>query len=144
MTALNAAAAEAMRRVGVRACTDITGFGLLGHACEMAAASGTGLVISASALPLLPGVLDLAAQGLIPAGAHANRSYLCARVNIAQDIPLALQDVMFDPQTSGGLLMAVPKERSVSLLEELHASGVTGALIGEVTAAHPGKIRVVS
>lgn len=143
MATLNAAASLAMRRAGVQACTDITGFGLLGHAYEMAAASGVSLVIFASAIPLLPGVLDLAAQGLIPAGAHANRNYLCDKVSFDQDVPLVLQDVMFDPQTSGGLLIAAPKDRAASLLEDLHAAGVAGAQIGEVTAADPGTIRVV-
>jgi len=142
MATLNAAASEAMRRAGAHACTDITGFGLLGHAHEMAAASGVGLLLFASAVPLLPGVEDLAAQGLIPAGAHANRSYLCDRVRFDPDVPLALQDVLFDPQTSGGLLIAVPKDRAASLLEDLAASGVGGVQIGEVTAGDPGRIRV--
>lgn len=144
MAALNAPASFAMRRAGVQACTDITGFGLLGHAFEMAVASGVGLTIYASAIPLLPDVLDLAAQGLLPAGAHANRNYLCSRVSFDRDVPQVLQDVMFDPQTSGGLLIAVRQDRVASLLDDLQAAGVMAAqVIGEVTAADPGTIRVV-
>lgn len=144
MAALNAPAAEAAQETGVSACTDVTGFGLLGHAREMAEASRAGLVIDAGSVPLLPMVLDFAAMGLLPAGAHANRCFLGEAVLIEEGVPLALSDLLFDPQTSGGLLLSVPVDRTEDLLAALERRGVRGALIGRVVAGHPGRIRVTA
>ena len=119
MCSLNREAAEAMQAVGVHACTDITGFGLLGHAAEMALASGVSLAFAYERIPLLPRALELASTGLVPGGAYRNRDYLLPRVNLAVSLTPAQQALLFDPQTSGGLLIAVPPERLEKLLEEL-------------------------
>lgn len=144
MTTLNRSAAEAMQEVGVSACTDITGFGLLGHALEMACASRVQFTIEAGALPLLPAAADLAAAGLIPAGAYANRDYVAPHVGFAPGVPQVLQDLLHDPQTSGGLLIAVPQSRCDALLDALRARGVsTTAVIGSTTGGRPSTISVV-
>lgn len=133
MQALNAAAARVMREVGAEAGTDVTGFGLLGHALEMAVASKVGLRIEAASVPLLPGALELARMGLLPGGAHANARHVQESVRFAPGVPPELRDLLADPQTSGGLLMAVAPEKTSELLERLHTAGVTAAAIGEVT-----------
>ena len=144
MATLNRSAAEAMHEVGVSACTDITGFGLLGHALAMARASRVRFAIEAGALPLLPAAADLAAAGLIPAGAYANRDYVAPHVAFAPGVPQVLQDLLYDPQTSGGLLIAVPQSRCNALLGALKERGVsTAAVIGTATGGSPGTISVV-
>ncbi len=142
MAALNAAAAEAMQHVGANACTDITGFGLLGHASEMAKASKVGIILNASRLPLLPNVIDFASMGLLPGGAHNNRCYLADTVTFDPDIPLAIQDLMFDPQTSGGLLVSLPAEKAPVLIEAMAQRGTEGTIIGRVVGEYQGCIKV--
>lgn len=144
MAALNDRAARAMRETGPSACTDITGFGLLGHALEMARGSGTGLIFEAAALPLIDHAREYAALGLIPRGAHANRCFINEHVSFEEDVPLAVQDIMFDPQTSGGLLIAVPEGRLKTLMDKLAEYGVHEArVIGMVTdELPPGRILV--
>lgn len=110
MSALNRAAAEAAVQAGAVAGTDVTGFGLLGHGWQMAKASGMRMRLRAGQMPLLDRAVEFASMGLVPAGAYANRQFLDGRVRIADTVPLALQDVLFDPQTSGGLLVCVPAE----------------------------------
>lgn len=134
MACLNAAAAEAARAVGISACTDITGFGLLGHAYEVAAASRVDLTFTLSTIPLFPAARDLARQGLVPAGTYRNREYLADKVELEPGIADDLVDLLFDPQTSGGLLLAVPESGSEALLEELARRGVTAACVGRVTS----------
>lgn len=144
MVRLNKAAAEAARAVGVNACTDITGFGLLGHAYEVAAASGVDLIIEAGAVPLFSGARELARQGLVPGGTYRNREYLTGKVELPDGLPDDLSDLLFDPQTSGGLLLAVPASRTHSLLDELAHRGITAATIGRaepVTGSAP-RLRV--
>ncbi len=143
MRTLNKVAAETAQAFTLHACTDITGFGLLGHAREMAAASGVDFVISAKTLPLLPDVLEAAAMGLVPGGAYNNREYLKSRnVTFAPGVSEALQDVCFDPQTSGGLLFSLPQEEAGALLAALHAAGVVAELIGFAEKAGRGEIHV--
>ena len=137
MAALNRDASLAMREVGVHACTDITGFGLLGHALEMARASGVALRFAAGAVPLLPFARDLAAQGFVPGGAYANRQHLAGHVTFDPGVPEELQMLLYDPQTSGGLLMAVAPERLAALLQALGQKQVTAAVIGRVAAGEP-------
>ena len=133
MAALNGQAARVMQEVGATACTDITGFGLLGHAGEMAEASGLSLTIYAAEAPILPGVKELARMGIIPAGAYNNRNHLGDRLSIEAGVTREEVDILCDPQTSGGLLIAVAPHRATKLLSELHASGVTeAAIIGEM------------
>lgn len=130
MTTLNKEAAEIAAGFSIHACTDVTGFGLLGHAFEMVDGSGLGLRLEASRLPLIEGALDLAEMGIIPAGAYNNRDYLQNRVRIGADVPLALADLCFDPQTSGGLLFAVASEQAEDLLDALRSRIPEAALIG--------------
>jgi selenide,water dikinase len=144
MTALNRAAAEAMLAVGVNACKDVTGFGLLGHAAEMIEGTNVGMIIKAAAVPYFPEAKEYAEMGMIPAGLHHNREFRRNMVDIDSSVPQYLQDVLFDPQTSGGLLIAVPKARAARLLKKLHAAGVTEAtIIGEVVAEPKGRIKVI-
>jgi selenide,water dikinase len=110
MTRLNRHASHLAREAGARALTDITGYSLLGHGYEMAAASGVTFRFNASRIPLLPGALDYAARGITTGGAARNRSYLAGKVSLASGIPEAMEHVLFDPQTSGGLLFVAPED----------------------------------
>ncbi len=143
MTALNKEASEAMQEVGVHAATDITGFGLLGHAAEMVEGTEVGMVIDSAAVPVFPEAKGLAEMGMIPGGLHRNRDFRKGMVDISGEVPQYLQDILYDPQTSGGLLIAVPHERAWMLLEKLQEKGVAdAAIIGEVVAEHKGRITV--
>ena len=143
MTALNRTASELMVEVGVDACTDITGFGLLGHAGEMIEGSDVGMVIDAASVPCFPGAKKLAEMGMIPGGLRRNRDFRKNMVDIGTNIPEFLQDILFDPQTSGGLLIAVPENKASKLLDELHEKGVSEAvIIGDVVAQNKGRIQV--
>lgn len=142
MQTLNRAASEAMLEVGVHACTDITGFGLLGHAIEMAEASRVGLVIEAGALHVFPLVLDMAAIGLVPAGSYHNREHYLPRVVNRDLLQPELVDILADPQTSGGLLIAVAPEREDALHAALATRAVTGWTIGRVSDEQPGLLRI--
>ena len=142
MARLNKYAAEVMLRYPVNACTDITGFGLLGHAFELADASQVDLELDSRAVPLLPEAAEAAAMGLVPAGAYANRDYL-KQVDFQPAVPVNLQDLLFDPQTSGGLLISLPADRAAELVAELQAAGVTdAACIGRVAGKGTGTIHV--
>jgi selenide,water dikinase len=144
MSGLNKTASELMVEVGVDACTDITGFGLLGHAAEMIECREVGMVIDSAALPYFPAFKELSEIGTVPGGLNRNRDYRKDMVDIASNIPKFLQYLVFDPQTSGGLLIAVSEEKSDKLLASLHNNGVIEAvIIGEVTAENSGRIRVV-
>jgi len=135
MTRLNRWACEAMTAVGVHAATDVTGFGLMGHACQMAQASGVTFRIEAGQVPILPGAQDLVAQGMLTGAGAANRAYLVDQARIGPGVDADLQDVLFDPQTNGGLLLAVPPENTPRLLDRLHEAGDTAACrIGQVLA----------
>lgn len=133
MNTLNKEASEAAIKVGVNAVTDITGFGLLGHAYEMAEASGVTIKIEAEKVPVIAGIFEYASMGLLPAGLYANRRYLEKKVVFLNEVKEELQDVLFDPQTSGGLLISCPKEKSEILIKELEKKGVEFAeRIGQV------------
>ena len=142
MSTLNQKSAERMTRYHVHACTDITGFGLLGHACEMIAGTDVGITISASAVPLIAQALAFARMGIIPGGTYRNeefRSSMVDHVGVDDD----LMKVLFDPQTSGGLLISLPQSEARELLEELHKQGLSdAAIIGEITASPRGRIIV--
>jgi selenide,water dikinase len=128
---LNKGARDAMRRVGVSAATDVTGYGLLGHLSEMLEASGVGAVVRRSEVPVWERAVPLAAEGCYPGGLKSNREYLEGRVvadGVGRDGLLPL----YDPQTSGGLLVAVPQERASEFASSLDEHGAQGALIGEV------------
>lgn len=143
MRRLNAAAAEAMIEVGVHAATDITGFGLLGHLHEMTLGSGVDAEIDVGRVPLLPGALEHACAGDKPGGLGANRRYLDQQVEGEEAIEPPVLDLLYDPQTSGGLLIAVAEERAEALAAALVAKGVTGAVdIGRIAARGAGIIRL--
>lgn len=132
MVALNDAAARVLAQYPVHACTDITGFGLAGHAYEMAAASGVTAVLDSASLPLLPEALTAAGMGFVPAGAYANREHVGPRLSFAAAVSGAMRDVCCDPQTSGGLLAAVPSAVAEEAVAALRAAAVTAAVIGEI------------
>ncbi len=143
MAALNAAAAEAMREVGIglfgiSAATDITGFGLLGHLSHIARQSGVQLRLESAAIPLLPRARELAAAGFVTGGGVSNADYLTELVTFTPSIPPDMREVLFDPQTSGGLCIAVAAEKLEALLAALQARGVeTRAVIGRIEAGPP-------
>ena len=131
MTTLNRAASRCMLRYRTHACTDITGFGALGHTLEMAQGSGVAAELDAQAFELLPGALDLAAMGVLPAAVYRNRHFAQDHVD-AGTVPLALQDVLYDPQTSGGLLIAVDAADAAPLMTDLRAEGVPARRVGRL------------
>jgi selenide,water dikinase len=133
MATLNRDAASVMIDFPVHACTDITGFGLLGHLAEMVVDSGYGVRIDANRIPILPEALNYAGMGLVPAGAYRNREFRVSLFEIASSVDPILQDVLFDPQTSGGLLICVAPERAEDLLGALKAKSIQdAAMVGEV------------
>ena len=145
MTTLNRDAAEALSGLpegAVHSCTDITGFGLLGHATEMAAASACSLQIAARQVPLLDGARELV-QGNIPGGGRTNRQHFGARILIDPGVADEIADLLFDPQTSGGLLVAVDPARQDAALAALGSRGVRAAVIGRATAPADVLISVI-
>ena len=141
MTALNRPAAECLEGFAVHAVTDITGFGLLGHALEMATASRVALTLFASRVPVMSAAREYAAMGLVPAGTFANRNFCAKSLKIAPGLAAVTLDLLCDAQTNGGLLIAVAGEQAEKLLACLHDRGVTAAtMIGEVTAPGAGAI----
>ena len=142
MTALNREAAAAMTRVGVRAATDVTGYGLLGHLGTLLLQSGVAAEIVAENIPVLPEVSELIAAGHVPGGTRRNLEDLEDRVDFGdQDETTRL--ILADAQTSGGLLISVPEERAEELMELLEAAGPVAAMIGRVTDGAPGTIKVM-
>jgi selenide, water dikinase len=142
MTLLNAGASEAALAAGVRAATDVTGFGLLGHLHRMLAASGAAARIAAAAVPLLPGAADLAAAGFISGGTRANIERMRPVTRLEAAIPDELAVLLHDAQTSGGLLLAAPAPAAPALLGELRARGLPAARIGDVVPGEAGHIDV--
>lgn len=132
MTALNKAARDAMVQFRVHACTDVTGFGLLGHALEMAQGSNVQLELDVSSLPIPPEALEFARMGILPEGMYRNRKYAEAFVS-ADDVPLEVQDALYDPQTSGGLLIAVDAADADALAAELQKTVPDARRIGTVS-----------
>jgi selenide, water dikinase len=133
MAELNATAACAMLKYEVHAATDITGFGLAGHGTRMADGSGVTLVIEESDLPLLPGALELSNQGMVPGGGKRNREFFGPQVQISEEVADEIATIVFDPQTSGGLLIALAQSEAHSLLADLQKAGNTeAAIIGRV------------
>lgn len=140
MSRLNREASEAMVAAGVRAATDVTGFGLLGHAGNLAAGSGMSLRIRAGAVPLMPGARDLAAAGVKTRAVAGNEAGLAGRVRFDEGVPAELRTMLFEAQTSGGLLMAVPAGRLEELLRHLALRGVDGDPGGTACAAVVGEV----
>ncbi len=132
MATLNEAPIRLCRELGVwpHAATDVTGFSLMGHACEMAEASGVTLVVEAASVPLMARAREMAAMGLVPAGAYRNRDFFGPRVALDDALPLDLTDVLFDPQTSGGLLLAMGEKDAERLAGALRDEGLPATVIG--------------
>ena len=142
MAMLNKVAAETARAFSVHACTDITGFGILGHLFEMAAASGVRVEVDSQAIPLLPEAADAAAMGFVPGGAYSNREYL-SQVTFQADVPENIRDLCYDPQTSGGLLFSLPEGEAKAALAALKNAGLNScAIIGRVVEPGRGEIYV--
>ena len=144
MAELNRDAARVMAAFPVHACTDITGFGLLGHLAEMVIGSGCGLVLRWTDIPVMPAAVEYAGYGLLPAGAFKNKEFRQHMVEREPGVDALMVDLLFDPQTSGGLLIAVAEEHAASLLERLIENGVQHSrMIGEVKADSREKIRII-
>jgi selenide,water dikinase len=145
MTTLNAKAAQAAiaGKFEIHAATDITGFGLVGHAREMAQGSGVSLRIQADQVPVLPGALDCIRAKFIPGGLNANRDFAECMVSYAHGIPEEIRTVLFDPQTAGGLLISIAEHDAAALLNALHGASVPAVEIGEVIPATGPLLQVV-
>jgi selenide,water dikinase len=143
MTALNDKASRLMQEADAHACTDITGFGLAGHALGMAQNSAAGIRLESSALPILTGAPEFAAQGLYPGGLHKNREFYSSQVRVARGLPEYISDIVFDPQTSGGLLISIAPDRAPVLLRSLKEAGVAdAAIVGEVVKSPRGVLTI--
>ena len=134
MTFLNKTARDIMVKYNIHSCTDVTGFSLLGHGCEMALGSNVSIHLNTSAIPYHPEAFEMAEMGFIPAGAYRNREFAQSHVTVENGIPLALEDILYDPQTSGGLLIAVSPDDAAALLNELQSSLEVAREIGYVSA----------
>ncbi len=143
MTELNKAAAEVMVKMGVRTATDVTGFGLAGHLSEIVCQSGVTAEVYAEKIPLFAGVLELVREGLVSGAIERNREYSAQFIQRAKDVGEDMETILYDPQTSGGLLMAIEEKKSKALLGELLRRGVgRAAVVGRITAKSKGKIRL--
>jgi selenide,water dikinase len=142
MTELNKKASEIMvEEGGIHACTDITGFGFLGHACEMIEGGDVGMNINSAAVPVFEGVRDLMETGFVPGGLYRNKNFRISQIEVANTCPAWILDILFDPQTAGGLFFSLPQKQAQKLVEKMHHSGIGDAVVvGEVVADHPGKI----
>jgi selenide,water dikinase len=141
MAALNKKASELMQELEVHACTDITGFGLLGHACQLARNSQVGINVNSGSIPVFKEVEEFAKAGLCPGGLHRNKEFYGKMVEFSKHIPDYIKDILFDPQTSGGLLISLAPEDAELLVGKLIKAGVPdAAIIGEVISKPLGKI----
>jgi selenide,water dikinase len=144
MTTLNNVASAIMRKFAVHACSDVTGFGILGHGLGMASGSSVTLIIEAARLPILRHAARLAEKGYITGGCKRNREYLHDKITIEKSIREGVVEVALDPQTSGGLLIAVAKRQATRLIDELHTAGVTEATeVGYAIALQKSWVRLV-
>lgn len=145
MTTLNHAAAEIMAQTpGIHACTDITGFGFLGHACEMIEGSDTGMLINITAVPVFKGVQELVREGYVPGGLYRNKEFRMHMLEFEKSCPDISADFLFDPQTSGGLLISIEAANADNFLKRLLDAGVKdAAIVGEVVSEPRGKILVI-
>jgi selenide,water dikinase len=143
MTRLNQMAGGAASAHWAHACTDITGFGLLGHCWEMASASNVAIVIDSSSVPILPGAAQTVLAGLVPGGTRRNAEHFKSRVDGLDGFDQAVMDLLFDPQTSGGLLVSIQAPDATGCVQFMHETGDEGAtVIGEVEDAPAGRVVV--
>jgi selenide,water dikinase len=143
MATLNKIASEHMQKVGVNACTDITGFGFLGHACQLIENSDTGMKVNSGSIPVFAEVAEFAKKGLCPGGLRRNMEFYGKLVEFSGQVPDYMRDILFDPQTSGGLLISVAAEKAELLLSRLKKAGISEVVIvGEIISQPAGKIIV--
>ncbi len=143
MVTLNRNAAGVMTGFPISACTDVTGFGLLGHLAEMIAGTRVGVTVFSDKVPLISGAMEFAGMGLVPGGAFRNRKFRENMVSLNSRVSPVLRDLLFDPQTSGGLLMGCPENQSQQLLDALHRQGISdAAVIGQATDVQPGVMTI--
>ena len=143
MISLNKKASELMKAVDIHACTDITGFGLLGHVCEMIEGSDVGMVIDSSSVPYFHEIKRLVEMGMVAGGLHRNKEFRMHMVDVAPHVPDYVIDIFFDPQTSGGLLFSLPGHQAEDIVRKMHAEAIEdAAIIGEVIGEPKGKILV--
>lgn len=143
MITLNRKAAEIIQDMDVHACTDITGFGLIGHACEVARAGNCGIYLHTSSIPIFSEALVYARMGLVPGGSHANRAFYEPWVEYRQPISDELRDLFYDPQTSGGLFFSVSENNHDVLLNKFEQAGVEGFVVGRVEERPHGKVIIL-
>jgi selenide,water dikinase len=144
MVALNRTASERMQTFTSHACTDITGFSFIGHTLEMAMASQVGMIIHSPNIPLLPEAMEYARLGLLTGGGHSNRQFFSCRVEADTNLSPLLMDILYDPQTSGGLLISLPSDEAEKLVIALKKEGdLHSSIVGEVVREHPGKIQLL-
>ncbi len=133
MITLNRKTSERMREFETHSCTDITGFGFIGHGLEMAKASRVGLKINSKHIPVLPGAIEYATLGLIPGGSYSNRQFFSCKVSVKEEVPQYIVDILYDPQTSGGLFISLPPKHAEQLVNVLKEEGIDSWIVGEVT-----------
>ena len=143
MATLNKYAKDVMMEVGANACTDVTGFGLIGHASEMARGSGLTIELYSKEVPIIEAAIDFAKMGIIPSGAYSNMAFVRDDVRFAQDVPQYMQDLLVDPITSGGLLISLPEEKAHELVEKLKGVTICNQIVGRVTAKQDKAIIVL-
>ncbi len=143
MATLNKIAAETMIEMGAHACTDITGFGLAGHASHLIQEGEIGIELDFHSIPVFPGTFDFLKKDVAPGGLGCNRDFYTPMVEFKGRLPQYKQNILFDPQTSGGLLVALPPQKTEKMVEKLHQAGITAAaIIGKVVSDKERKIRV--
>jgi selenide,water dikinase len=144
MITLNRKASEWMQVFGAHACTDITGFSFIGHALEMAIASQVGMLIQSKNIPIFPEALEYVKLGLVTGGGHSNRQFFSCRVDADTRALGFLDDLLYDPQTSGGLLISLSSDKAQSLVEALKAQAQMDAwIVGQVVKGPPGKMQII-
>ena len=143
MSSLNRGPAEEFGDFHITACTDVTGFGLIGHACEMIDDNSAGIKLYKENIPVIPEAVEFAGMGIVPAGSMRNKKYREHQVEGINDIDPVMLDILFDPQTSGGLLIALPENEAHELVKRLKQKGIeTAAIVGEFTDSSRGKILI--
>lgn len=142
MCTLNAGAGAAVGAVGANACTDVTGFGLLGHAYEIAAGSGVTLLLEADKIPLMSGAEKFAREGWVPGGAYNNAAYLADKLDISADTDPVYRDLFCDPQTSGGLLICAAPEKAEAMLAAVRSNSPWGEIVGKVLPAQSCAVKL--
>lgn len=133
MATLNRKTSEKIKELEAHSCTDITGFGFIGHALEMAKASGVGMRINSKNIPILPGAIEYATLGLIPGGMYTNRQFFSCKVVVREGVPQYIIDILYDPQTSGGLFTSLPPKHAEELVKILKKEDIESWIVGEVT-----------